>query len=111
MTLEDKIQLLVVDFNRKFGTNPTRVFLPEAKEGKFLGLLVKQGDKLAIGVGNRILFWDSIPSAVELPLFVQNEPEDVFELIKGYTGGNLTDVLNGIADYERNKREERTKSC
>lgn len=105
MNLEDKIQLLVVDFKKKFGTNPTRVFLPEAQADKFLGLLVKQGDKLAVGVGNRILFWNSKdePASKPLPLFTPN----VFALIESYGKDKsvpLTAVLNAIIDFEQEKR-------
>lgn len=104
MNLEDKIQLLVLDFKKKFGTNPTRVFLPEAKEDKILGLLVKQGDKLAVGVGNRILFWNSKdePTNKPLPLFTPN----VFALIESYGKDKsvpLTVVLNAIIDFEQEK--------
>lgn len=103
MSLEDKIQLLVVDFKKKFGTNPTRVFLPEVKAGKFLGLLVKQGDKLAVGVGNRILFWDPKDEPNKLPLFTPN----VFALIESYgkdKSVSLAAVLNAIIDFEQEKR-------
>lgn len=104
MNLEDKVQLLVVDFKKKFGTNPTRVFLSEAKADKFLGLLVKQGDKLAVGVGNRILFWNSKdePANKPIPLFTPN----VFALIESYgkdKSVSLAAVLNAIIDFEQEK--------
>lgn len=106
MNLEDKIQLLVIDFKRKFGTDPTRVFLPEAKADKFLGLLVKQSDKLAVGVGNRILFWNpkDEPAPKPLLLFTPN----VFALIENYGKDKsvpLTAVLNAIIDFEQEKRK------
>lgn len=99
MKTEDKVELLVENFKRKHGTNPTCVFLPAAKEPKFLGLVVKQGDKLAVGVGNRILFWNT--ANVPKP-----EPKSVFKLIEEYGRREvmLIDVLNAIVDYEQEQR-------
>lgn len=104
MMIENKVELLVKNFKRKYGTNPTFVLLSEVTQSKFLGLLVKQGDKLAVGVGSRILFWNSKdePANKPLPLFTPN----VFALIESY-GKNksvpLTAVLNAIVDYEQEK--------
>lgn len=103
MKTEDKVELLVKNFKRKHGTNPTCVFLPAAKETKFLGLVVKQGDKLSVGVGNRILFWNT--ENVPAP-----ESKSVFKLIEEYDRREvrLTEVLNAIVDYEQERRKELT---
>lgn len=72
---------------------------------------------MAVGVGTRILSWDAsnvstmltIDEPRRLPLFAQSEPESVFKLIEGYDRRevDLTEVLNAIVDYEKEKRFQR----
>jgi len=58
MQLQDKIEILITNFQRKHGYPPTTVLLPEIEENKIMGLVVKQGPKLAVGLGTKLLFWD-----------------------------------------------------
>lgn len=108
MRTEDKIQILVANFKKKFGTNPTCVLLPEVTQNKLLGLLIKPGERLAVGVGNQILFWNIGDEPKKLSLFVQPESKSIFKLIEEYDTKqvSLYEVLNAIVDFEQGRRTQ-----